>query len=253
MTMSTTTVVSWWSLRPDRDRADQSSLADYLRAFHLTLVPVNLDPDAVRGHGVALIDARAATDTDLPDAIAAARAQGQAVIVLLAWGSPSERADVLDLGADDCMVAPIERRELAARIQCVRRGHSGRPQGSAHSPWVRFGPWLLDTERRCVSNAQHETASLSQAEFRLLLAFLGAPYQVISRERLMHEARGGDADAFDRSLDLLVSRLRGKLGDDPKQPRLIQTIRGQGYLFNAVPSAPIGVSATHACMPGAAH
>jgi two-component system OmpR family response regulator len=247
--MSATTVVSWWSLRPDRDRADQSSLADYLLAFHLTLVPFKheQDPDVVRDDGVALIDARAATDTDLPDAIAAARAQGLAVIVLLAWGSPSERADVLDLGADDCLAAPIERRELAARIQCVRRGHAGRPQGGLNSPWVRFGSWLLDTERRCVSNAQHETASLSPSEFRLLLAFLASPYQVISRERLMDEARGRDTEAFDRSIDLLVSRLRGKLGDDPRQPRLIQTIRGQGYLFNAVPSTPIGVLAAQAC------
>jgi two-component system OmpR family response regulator len=232
--------VSWWSLHPERGQAEPQGLADYLSAFHLALRPLDTLTDPAPS--VLLIDARHAGEPDLADAIVAARGRGQAVIVLLAWGSPAERAEVLDLGADDCMVAPVERRELAARILAVRRGHSQPVNPVGQVPWIRFGDWLLDTERRCLSNAQHESVTLAHAEYRLLQAFLAAPYQVVSREQLMDEARGRDTEAYDRSIDLLVSRLRAKLADDPRQPRLIQTIRGQGYLFNAVPHAPIGLA-----------
>ncbi len=171
-----------------------------------------------------------------------------AVLALLPPATPAERALALDHGADDCLSWPIERRELVARIQSLIRRQ--RRRVSVHddaesAQWVRFGPWLLDTQRRALSDGQGRDIALSQAEYRLLLTFLQMPHQVFSRDRLMDEARGRGMDAFERSIDLLVSRLRAKLGDDPRQPRLIQTVRGQGYLFNAAPALNQGTVLPH--------
>jgi two-component system OmpR family response regulator len=196
---------------------------------------------------VWIVDAQGLSEAQIAAAIARAQTQHAAVIVLMPSASPMLRAHVLDMGADDCLSAPFEKRELAARLQAlIRRQERRRDQADAASAqWVRFGPWLLDTHRRRLSHPIHDEVTLSHAEFRLLLAFLSTPRQVFSRDRLMDEARGRGMEAFERSIDLLVSRLRHKLGDNPRQPRLIQTVRGQGYVFNAQPSVHHAVAHQH--------
>ena len=171
-----------------------------------------------------------------------------AVLALLPPATPAERAVALEHGADDCLSWPIERRELVARVQSLIRRQRRRAnvrQEAEPAQWVRFGPWLLDTQRRALTDIQGQEIALSQSEYRLLLTFLQMPHQVFSRDRLMDEARGRGMDAFERSIDLLVSRLRAKLGDDPRQPRLIQTVRGQGYVFNAAPALNQGMVLPH--------
>jgi two-component system, OmpR family, response regulator len=98
---------------------------------------------------------------------------------------------------------------------------------------VRFAGWLLDITQRQLTSPQGVVVALSSAEFRLLQVFLHRPGRVLSREQLLDEARGRNIEAFDRSIDLLVSRLRNKLGEDPKEPKLIRTLRGEGYIFTA--------------------
>ena len=161
------------------------------------------------------------------------------ILMLTARGEAADRILGLELGADDYLVKPFEPRELVARIHAIlRRGHSPRP--AVESPpaptdehLIRFNQWSVHTERRQLTSPDGLLIPLSNAEFRLLMGFLAHPRRVLSRERLLDLARGRAMEVFDRSIDLLVSRLRQKLGDDPKNPTLIQTVRGEGYLFDA--------------------
>ncbi|WP_426142767.1 response regulator [Pseudomonas sp. DWP3-1-2] len=153
------------------------------------------------------------------------------ILMLTARCEPTDRIIGLELGADDYMAKPFEPRELVARIQTVlRRVRDDR--NDQHST-VRFDAWRLNSVLRQLTAADGLVVPLSNAEFRLLRVFLERPRRVLSREQLLDAARGRSIEAFDRSIDLLVSRLRQKLGDDPKNPQLIKTVRGEGYLFDA--------------------
>lgn len=155
------------------------------------------------------------------------------ILILTARGAPADRVLGLELGADDYIVKPFDPRELVARIHCILRRTSARQQDPEESlgDQVRFDRWRLDRVLRQLSSDDGRRVPLSNAEFRLLLAFLEHPRQVLSRDRLLDIARGRGMEVFDRSIDLLVSRLRQKLGDDPREPRLIKTVRGEGYLL----------------------
>jgi len=96
---------------------------------------------------------------------------------------------------------------------------------------MRFGCWRLNATLRQLVDAEETVVPLSNAEFRLLLTFIENPNRVLDREMLINNARGRDLDVFDRSIDLLVSRLRQKLRDDPRDSSLIRTVRGEGYVF----------------------
>ncbi len=153
------------------------------------------------------------------------------ILMLTARCEPTDRIIGLELGADDYMAKPFEPRELVARIQTVlRRVRDERtePRGN-----LRFDNWRLNSVLRQLTSPSGLVVPLSNAEFRLLWVFLERPRRVLSREQLLDAARGRSIEAFDRSIDLLVSRLRQKLGDDPKAPHLIKTVRGEGYLFDA--------------------
>lgn len=242
------THIHWIETRTEAIPAMCSAWAAYLAPFGFKLDP----SDAMVNADVCLVMADKAQQAYTHPDFMQARQLGKPLVVLLTTASAMDRVALLDLGADDCMVHPIEQRELAARLHALRR----RQQDKVRSPsnWIRFGAWVLDTERRQLSHPQTSPVTLSQAEYRLLLTFLSMPYQVFSRDRLMDEARGRGLDAFERSIDLLVSRLRHKLGDDPRQPKLIQTVRGQGYLFNASPNAPLSARThTFALASGLAH
>ena len=150
------------------------------------------------------------------------------IVVLTARGEEADRVMGLELGADDYVAKPYSPRELLARIRAVVRRAKGRAGPSREA--VRVGRLAVDPAARRVTLAGREIA-LTGYEFALLLALARRAGRVLSREQLMELARGSAEDAFDRSIDVHVSRLRQKLGDDPKHPRLIKTVRGAGYVL----------------------
>lgn len=150
------------------------------------------------------------------------------VIVLTARGEEADRVMGLELGADDYLAKPFAPRELLARIRAVVRRAKGRA-GPARDV-VRVGPLVVDPAARRVTLRGREVA-LTGYEFALLEALARRAGRVLGREQLMELARGTAEEAFDRTVDVHVSRLRQKLGDDPKRPRLIKTVRGAGYVL----------------------
>ncbi len=157
------------------------------------------------------------------------------VIMLTARTSTFDRIMGLENGADDYMGKPFEPRELVARIHTVLRRSQGAKEVApnvARSDVVCFDGWELHREERTLVSPTGLVVALSNAEFRLLNTFLQTPRRLFSRDQLMEQARGRAMDAFERSIDLLVSRLRQKLADDPDEPSMIKTVRGAGYMFN---------------------
>jgi DNA-binding response OmpR family regulator len=132
----------------------------------------------------------------------------------------------LELGADDYVPKPFEPRELVARIQSVIRRARDRSQGEV----LVCDGLRLETETRRVELDGNDV-ELTTMEFELLRGLMESRGRVMSRDRLIERLRGIDADVFDRSIDMLISRLREKLGDDPRQPRFIRTVRMSGYQF----------------------
>ncbi len=148
------------------------------------------------------------------------------IIMLTARGELSDRVVGLELGADDYLPKPFEPRELVARIQAVLRRGAGEPAGER----TRAGTLEIHWSGHTATLAGQPLA-LTAAEFDLLGLLVRHRGRVLSRDRIMDETRGVDWEAFDRSVDVLVSRLRQKLGDDPRQPAFIRTVRGAGYSF----------------------
>ncbi|MFQ2190923.1 response regulator [Aeromonas jandaei] len=157
------------------------------------------------------------------------------IIMLTAMGEETDRIIGLEMGADDYLAKPFNPRELLARIKAVMRRTQADNQPTAETLTrdLRFDRWLLDINRRELVDEDGVGLSLSTAEFDLLKVFLERPQRVLSRDQLLDLARGREAVAFDRAIDTLVSRLRRKLERDPKNPELIKTIWGGGYMFSA--------------------
>ncbi|MGL5091510.1 response regulator [Aeromonas sobria] len=156
------------------------------------------------------------------------------IIMLTAMGEETDRIIGLEMGADDYLAKPFNPRELLARIKAVMRRTQAETQPAAETLTrdLRFDRWLLDINRRELVDEDGVGLSLSTAEFDLLKVFLERPQRVLSRDQLLDLARGREAVAFDRAIDTLVSRLRRKLERDPKNPELIKTIWGGGYMFS---------------------
>ena len=156
------------------------------------------------------------------------------VIMLTAMGEEVDRIVGLEMGADDYLAKPFNPRELLARIKAVlRRAGEASPAAGDPTPGtvLVFAGWSLDLDRRQLSAADGVMVPLSGGEFDLLAAFATHPQRVLSRDQLLDLARGRDAQPFDRSIDVQVSRLRRKIEPDPKQPTLIKTVRSGGYIF----------------------
>jgi two-component system OmpR family response regulator len=164
----------------------------------------------------------------------ALRAEGRAtpIVMLTAKGDDLDRILGLEMGADDYLPKPFHGRELVARIRAVlrRSDPAARRPGGARR-FVGFEGWRLDTAKRELVDAEGVVVPLGSAEFELLSAFLAWPQAVLSREKLLDATRGRTATISDRSIDIQVSRLRRKLGDDPRSPRIIKTVWGDGYIF----------------------
>ncbi|ROR29516.1 response regulator [Inmirania thermothiophila] len=154
------------------------------------------------------------------------------VIMLTARGEETDRIVGLEMGADDYVAKPFSPRELLARIKAVLR-RAGGAAGTAPGRRYRFAGWTLDAVTRQLTSPEGTVVPLSGAEYRLLRVFLERPGRVLARDRLLDLARGREAAPFDRSIDVLVSRLRRRLGDDGREPRLIRTVRGEGYVLAA--------------------
>jgi two-component system OmpR family response regulator len=155
------------------------------------------------------------------------------VIMLTARGDETDRIIGLEMGADDYMPKPFNPRELLARIKSVlRRAQVPPDKPEVNSAcYLRFAHWQLDTVSRNLVAADGLVVSLSGAEYRLLKIFLEHANRVLSREQLLDLTQGRDADPFDRSIDVQISRLRQRLGDDAKEPAIIKTVRGEGYVL----------------------
>ncbi|RON09349.1 DNA-binding response regulator [Pseudomonas brassicacearum] len=155
------------------------------------------------------------------------------VIMLTAMGELSDRVVGLEMGADDYLSKPFDARELLARVRAVlrRAGESLPLTGEAPRPLIKFADWQLDLTRRELRSPDQVMIPLSAGEFDLLLVFVEHPQRILTREQLLDLARGRTHEAFDRSIDVQVSRLRRKLEYDTKRPEMIRTVRNGGYLF----------------------
>ena len=158
------------------------------------------------------------------------------VLMLTARGEETDRIIGLEMGADDYLAKPFAVREVLARIRSVLRRARMLPhnlQVTEVVQFIEFGDWKLDTTARHLIDTQGTMVSLSGAEYRLLRVFLDHPQRVLTRDQLLNLTQGRDADQFDRSIDLLVSRLRQRLLDDAREPRYIKTLRSEGYVFSS--------------------
>jgi len=155
------------------------------------------------------------------------------VLMLTARGDEVDRIIGLEMGADDYLAKPFNPRELLARIKSVIRRAQALPPNmetdKVHT--LRFAGWTLDVATRNVTAADGLVVPLSGAEYRLLRVFLDHPQRVLAREQLLELANGREAILFDRSIDVLVGRLRKRLRDDSREPVLIKTVRGEGYVL----------------------
>ena len=155
------------------------------------------------------------------------------ILMLTARGEAMDRVVGLEIGADDYIVKPFEPRELVARINTILRRSKGDRDISNDPKQAAFMGWRLDYILRHLISPEELVIPLSNAEFRLLEVLVKNPNRVLSRDFLLDEARGRNMDMFDRSIDILISRVRQKLNDDPRTPALIKTVRGEGYIFDA--------------------
>jgi len=159
---------------------------------------------------------------------------GPPIIMLSAMGEETDRIVGLEIGADDYLPKPCNPRELLARIRAVlRRRGEPRAADGHHGAGFEFSGWRLDLVRRELRTPQGVVVNLSGGEFSLLRALAERPQRVLTRDQLLDMARGPDTEAYDRAIDVQISRLRKKLEDGAGGQELIRTIRNEGYMFVA--------------------
>ncbi len=161
------------------------------------------------------------------------------IIMLTARGDETDRIVGLEMGADDYLPKPFSPRELLARIKSVLRRARALPENLKQEEvsWFRFAGWTLDVLTRNLTSPEGVVIALSGTEFRLLRIFLDHPNRVLTRDQLVDLMLSRDASPFDRAIDVQVSRLRRRLGEEAKEPAIIKTVRGQGYVFAAAVEA----------------
>jgi two-component system OmpR family response regulator len=168
---------------------------------------------------------------------------GPPVIMLSAVGSDIDRIVGLEMGAEDYLAKPCNPRELLARIRTVLRRREARPAGAIENAapetrdgLLRFAGWAIDLAGRTLADPGGELVALSDAEFRLMRAFVEHPRRVLSRDQILDFATGQESEHYDRAIDVQVSRLRRKLAGHAGGGDLIRTVRNEGYMFVPVVS-----------------
>jgi DNA-binding response OmpR family regulator len=221
----------------DDDEKLNALLRDYLKKFNFNVKTFSRPEDGLRS-----------LKQDLPDLIILdimlpgrdgfeicreiRRDYTVPIIMLTARGEVTDRIVGLELGADDYLPKPFEPRELVARIQAVlRRGHQRTQAG-----FRKFGPLTVDFQKHTIT-MNGQPVDLTTAEFEILALFIRRPGKVLDRNYILDNVRGIEWEAFDRSVDVMVSRLRRKLHDDSRHPRFIKTVWGSGYIFIAEESS----------------
>ncbi|WP_337015131.1 response regulator [Leclercia sp. AS011] len=157
------------------------------------------------------------------------------ILMLTARHDDMDRILGLEMGADDYVVKPFVARELLARIKAILRRFRTLPpnlQVTEAGRIIAFGEWQLDTSARHLLDATGTIVALSGAEYRLLRVFVDHPQRVLTRDQLLNLTQGRDAELFERSIDLLVSRVRQRLNEDARTPLYIKTVRSEGYVFS---------------------
>jgi two-component system OmpR family response regulator len=224
----------------DDDREIRNLLGDYLEqaGFRVTAVA---DGKAMRRALEANRIDLVVLDLMLPgeDGLALCRdlrlRSNLPVLMLTARGDEVDRIVGLEMGADDYLAKPFNPRELLARIKSIVRRAQALPPNMAADDVraLRFAGWTLDVATRNAQAPDGLVVPLSGAEFRLLRVFLDHPQRVLNRDQLLELANKREAILFDRSIDVLVGRLRKRLHDDSREPKLIKTVRGEGYVLAA--------------------
>jgi two-component system, OmpR family, response regulator len=191
---------------------------------------------------LVLLDLRLGSEDGLQIARSLREQTKLPIIILTGLRDEADRVMGLELGADDYLTKPFSPRELLARIRALLRRakmHETVSEVVANVRAYRFDGWELNVRLRRLRTPKGETLLLRNAEFNLLLAFLAAPQRVLSRDRLLELSRLHNAEVYDRSVDVLVGRLRRKIEAQPRNPNVIVTERGVGYLFRpAVETVP---------------
>ena len=160
------------------------------------------------------------------------------ILMVSAKGDDVDRIVGLEVGADDYLATPFNARELLARVRAaLRRLRAGSEAAAGEEAAIyRFAGWTLSAGNRSLTAPDGALVNLTGGEFDLLLALVSHPQRVVTRDQLLDWTRGKVATPFDRAVDVQLSRLRRKIGDDPREPAMIRTIRGDGYMF-AMPVA----------------
>jgi two-component system, OmpR family, phosphate regulon response regulator OmpR len=152
------------------------------------------------------------------------------ILMLTARGDPMDRVVGLEMGADDYLPKPFEPRELLARLRAILRRSRAGPRVASNPDVLRYGRLEIDRDAREV-RLDGAACALTGYQFALLLTLAEHAGRVMSRDALMDAVKGEQIDAFDRSIDVHVSRIRAAIEDDPKKPRRVVTVRGTGYVF----------------------
>ena len=165
------------------------------------------------------------------------------VLMLTARGEETDRIVGIEMGADDYLVKPFNPRELLARIKSILRRTRSLPPNLRPEPTrcLAFSGWCLDTATRLLTSPDGVATPLSGGEYRLLRILLDHPNRVLNRDQLTEMIQGREAEPYDRAVDVQVSRLRQRLRDDRREPQLIKTVRGEGYVLAST------VEVRHSC------
>ena len=228
----------------DDDQEIRRLLVDYLARNGLTAIPARDGREmwhALERHAVDLI----VLDLMLPDTDGLtlcrdlrARTPTAAipVMMLTARGEDADRIVGIEMGADDYLVKPFNPRELLARIKTILRRTRALPPNlrPESTRCLSFAGWCLDTATRVLTAPDGVVTPLSGGEFRLLRILLEHPNRVLNRDQLTEMIHGREADAYDRAIDVQISRLRQRLRDDSREPQLIKTVRGEGYVLASI-------------------
>jgi two-component system, OmpR family, response regulator len=197
--------------------------ASFARATEFEAALPRLNPD------ICLVDLGLPDKDGLTLVHRLALESGAAIIIISGRAQVQDKVTGLELGADDYIIKPFDPSEVVARARALlRRGRSDRT--NARNTAI-FAGWTAKFDQYILEDADGATIAFSQAEGEVLRLFLEAPNRLISRAQMQETLGGAAGESFDRAMDVRVSRLRTKLGEDPKNPKLIKTIYGAGYIF----------------------